>query len=248
MVLFASKKQRRLNLLGITALLLAGLSASSPAQIASFPTSQAPSLPSSEPPATASGITTGNFTGSVAAGQASSTVLPLTLKDALDRGLRQNLGLVLAGVDVRSARAARLKALSKLLPNVSAKLTESVQQNNLAAFGLPAFPGTPQIVGPFSLSDARAFVSQPLLDLTALNDERSAAFREHAAEFSNADAREIVVLIVANLYLQAVAGESRVLIATFTPIMGISILITMAAYAMRLRGGEAERPARVMAV
>jgi len=210
MVLFASKKQRRLNLLGIVALLLAGLSASSPAQIASFPTSQAPSLPSSEPPATASGITTGNFTGSVAAGQASSTVFPLTLKDALDRGLRQNLGLVLAGVDVRSARAARLKALSKLLPNVSAKLTESVQQNNLAAFGLPAFPGTPQIVGPFSLSDARAFVSQPLLDLTALNDQRSAAFREHAAEFSNADAREIVVLIVANLYLQAVAGESRV--------------------------------------
>src|SRR5438067_9060914 len=125
MVLFASKKQRRLNLLGIVALLLAGLSASSPAQIASFPTSQAPSLPSSEPPATASGITTGNFTGSVAAGQASSTVFPLTLKDALDRGLRQNLGLVLAGVDVRSARAARLKALSKLLPNVSAKLSES---------------------------------------------------------------------------------------------------------------------------
>jgi len=92
---------------GALALLLAGLSASSPAQIASFPTSQAPSLPSSEPPAAASGITTGNFTGSVAAGQANSTVLPLTLKDALDRGLRQNLGLVLAGVDVRSARAAR---------------------------------------------------------------------------------------------------------------------------------------------
>src|SRR5438552_801022 len=107
MVLFASKKQRRLNLLGIVALLLAGLSASSPAQIASFPTSQAPSLPSSEPPATASGITTGNFTGSVAAGQASPAVLPLTLRDALDRGLRQNLGLVLAGVDGRSAQAAQ---------------------------------------------------------------------------------------------------------------------------------------------
>src|SRR5438270_11008133 len=105
MVLFASKKQRRLNLLGIMALLLAGLSASSPAQIASFPTSPAPSLPSSEPPATASGITTGNFTGSVADGQASSTVLQLTLQDALDRGIRQKLGFELACVGYRSARA-----------------------------------------------------------------------------------------------------------------------------------------------
>src|SRR5207248_10545903 len=126
MVLFASKKQRRLNLLGIMALLLAGLSASSPAQIASFPTSQAPSLPSSEPPATASGITTGNFTGSVAAGKASPTLLPLTLKDALDRVLRQDLGLVLAGTDVSCVRAALLKALSNLLPKLSAKLTEPV--------------------------------------------------------------------------------------------------------------------------
>src|SRR5205085_8711396 len=149
-------------------------------------------------------------TGSVVAGQASGVVMPLTLNEALDRGLRQNLGIVLAGVDVRTARAARLKALSKLLPNISGKISESVLQNNLAAFGLPALPGTPQIVGPFSLSDARGFVSQPLLDLTALNDERSASFNQQAAEFSSADAREIVVLVVANLYLQAVAGEARV--------------------------------------
>src|SRR5205085_9353328 len=52
--------------------------------------------------------------------------------------------------------------------------------------------------------------SQPLLDLTALNDERSASFNQRAAEYSSADAREIVVLVVANLYLQAVAGEARV--------------------------------------
>ena len=96
------------------------------------------------------------FAGSVPAGKASSTVLELSLHDALDLSLKQNLGLIEGTQDIRSAQAARLRALSKLLPDINARIAESVQQNNLAAFGLPPFPGVPQIVGPFSLSALRS--------------------------------------------------------------------------------------------
>jgi len=150
------------------------------------------------------------FAGSVPAGKASSTVLELSLHDALDLSLKQNLGLIEGTQDIRSAQAARLRALSKLLPDINARIAESVQQNNLAAFGLPPFPGVPQIVGPFSLSDARASLSQSVLDLSAWNKEKSASLDQRAAQLSYADAREIVVVVVADMYLQAVASSARV--------------------------------------
>ena len=150
------------------------------------------------------------FAGSVPAGKASGTVLELSLHDALDLSLKQNLGLIEGTQDIRSAQAARLRALSKLLPDINARIAESVQQNNLAAFGLPPFPGVPQIVGPFSLSDARASLSQSLVDLSAWNKERSASLDQRAAQLSYADGREIVVLVIADLYLQAVASSARV--------------------------------------
>ena len=150
------------------------------------------------------------FAGSVPAGKASSTVLELSLHDALDLSLKQNLGLIEGTQDIRSAQAARLRTLSKLLPDINARIAESVQQNNLAAFGLPPFPGVPQIVGPFSLSDARASLSQSVLDLSAWNKEKSASLDQRAAQLSYADAREIVVVVVADMYLQAVASSARV--------------------------------------
>lgn len=150
------------------------------------------------------------FTGSVPAGNASGAVIQLSLKDAIDEALKQNLGLLAGNQNVRSAEGVRLRTLSNLLPNISAQVEESVQQINLAAFGLPRLPGTPAIVGPFGLSDARAFLSQPVIDLTALNNERAASLNTSAAQFSTADAREIVVLVVANLYLQTVATAARV--------------------------------------
>ena len=46
-------------------------------------------------------------------------VLPLSLQDAIDRGLKQNLGLLLSDADIRSARGQRWEQLSALLPHVS---------------------------------------------------------------------------------------------------------------------------------
>jgi outer membrane protein TolC len=150
------------------------------------------------------------FTGSVPAGKASGTTIDLSLRAALDLGLKQNLGLVEGSEDIRGAQAARLRALSKLLPDINGRVEESVQQINLAALGLPRNSLFPQIVGPFSFSDARASLSQALVDVSAWNRERSSSLDVQAARLSYTDAREIVVVAIADLYLQAVASSARV--------------------------------------
>jgi outer membrane protein TolC len=74
----------------------------------------------------------------------------LTLRDAITRALRYNLATIDSGQNAQIARGQRLLALSKLLPQVSAGLSENVEQLSLATFGLQQIHGIPNIVGPFS--------------------------------------------------------------------------------------------------
>src|SRR5215467_4806392 len=76
---------------------------------------------------TAPGVTTqGPFQGSVPTGKATGTSLALTLKDAVDRALKYNLGVIQSDQNTRSARAERLRYLSALLPTLYGQLTGSV--------------------------------------------------------------------------------------------------------------------------
>src|SRR5438132_2885966 len=88
------------------------------------------------------------FTGSVAQGKATPEVLPLSFKDAIDRGLRNNLGLLLQSDNTIAARGEKWKELSELLPNLTAATSENAAQTNLAAQGL-RLPGFSKIVGPY---------------------------------------------------------------------------------------------------
>ncbi|MGH9355536.1 MAG: TolC family protein, partial [Terriglobia bacterium] len=151
------------------------------------------------------------FFGSVPAGKATSGILPLSLRDAVERGLRYNLGLLLDEQSTLAERGARWQALSKLLPHVTTGTTENRQQINLQALGFPGgFPGVPSIVGPFSTFDARVFLSSPIVDLQHLRGERAASAAVRAAEYSEKDARNLVVLVVGNAYLVANTGAARV--------------------------------------
>ncbi len=151
-----------------------------------------------------------NYEGSVISGKVVPGELPLSLADAISRGLKNNLGGLLSNQDTRFAQAARLRALSNLLPNLTTRTSATEQQVNLAAFGFSGFPGVPAVVGPFSVYDARAFLTQSVLDFNALNNSRASSQSIKAANFSYQNARDTVVLAVANLYLQAIAGESRI--------------------------------------
>src|SRR5579864_1518314 len=66
--------------------------------------------PSSESNA-ASALSQGPFGGSVPEGKATGEVLPLTFRDAIDRGLRNNLGLLLQSDNTLVARAQRWQEL-----------------------------------------------------------------------------------------------------------------------------------------
>ena len=148
--------------------------------------------------------------GGIPQGEPTGSILPLSLSEALSRGLKHNLGARLSQESVSATRGARLLALSQLLPKVTAGVTEMQEQVNLAAFGFQGFPGMKTVVGPFNVFDVRAYVNQTILDFSALNRYRATTENLKAAEFSNDNTRDLVVFICANLYLQAVAGSSRI--------------------------------------
>jgi len=151
------------------------------------------------------------FLGSVPEGKATAGVLQLSFKDAIDRALRDNLGLLLASDSSLAARGEKWVELSHLLPNVSAAVTQSATQIDLAALGFRfSFPGVSSVVGPVGVFDARAFVTAPLLDWHSIERERGARASESAARYKYNDAREQVVLATGNEYLLTIAAGARV--------------------------------------
>jgi outer membrane protein TolC len=154
------------------------------------------------------------YLGGVPAGTLSPTPVALSLEDAVARGLKQNLGGVLATDVVTDARGQRWQELSALLPNVITDTGFGVHQINVkAAFGL-TIHGEPPIIGPFGYFDSRAYLTQSAFDWTSIERARSSTAQVRSAEFSSKDAREIVVLVIVSNYLLAIADQSEVESAT----------------------------------
>jgi len=153
------------------------------------------------------------FTGSEPEGKAMPEVLQLGYEEAIERGLRNNLGLLLSGDQTIMARGERWKELSNLLPNVTARIQEDVQTLSLTALGLKSnvfpFP-TPRVIGPFNYFDARASVTQSVFNFRDIEKERAASESLKSAQYTYKDARELVVLAVGNAYLLAIATGARI--------------------------------------
>jgi outer membrane protein TolC len=154
------------------------------------------------------------YLGGLPAGRLSPTPVALSLEDAVARGLKQNLGGVLATDVVTDARGERWQALSELLPNVITDTGFGVHQINVkAAFGL-TIRGEPPIIGPFGYFDSRAYLTQSAFDWSSIERVRSSKAQVRSAEFSSKDAREIVVLVIVSNYLLVIADQSEVESAT----------------------------------
>jgi outer membrane protein TolC len=143
-------------------------------------------------------------------------VVQLTLRDAMARGLKQNLGVLLSSDDVRTARGSRWQQLSTLLPNITTSSYWTGAQADLAEFGfgfkLPPSAGftIPTVVGPFSYFDTRAYVTQSIFDWKAINNTHAATENVKASQATYKDARDLVILSVGYTYLQAIADEARI--------------------------------------
>jgi outer membrane protein TolC len=136
--------------------------------------------------------------------------LRLTLRDAIARALRYNLATIESGQNAQIARGQRLLALSKLLPQVSAGLSENVEQLSLATFGLHQIPGFLNIVGPFSYTSVDGTLSQTLFSFESIQRFRAARTAEQAAQLSYQDILDAVTLTVGNTYLQVIEADSRI--------------------------------------
>ena len=150
-----------------------------------------------------------SYRGSLVEGKATADVLQLSIDEAMQRGLRTNLGLILQSSSERQASGQRLQQLQTLLPTVTGNVSYTVEQLNLAAFGLK-FPGINPIVGPFQVEDARAYATQNIVDLQALQNYLAAKHNFQSAKLTAQDARDLVVLTVGNAYLLCTADGARI--------------------------------------
>ena len=183
-----------------TLALMVGAAAASPVHAQQLP---------SQVPGTNTSPTAQSFQGSVTAGAATGQAIDLSLDDAIQRGLKNNLGAILSGTQTASARAQRLSQLQSLLPDVEFNAHEAVSQVDLAAEGL-RIPGFPTIIGPFGYTDLRASLSWSLVDLKSLHTYMAAKHQFKSAELTAQDARDLVVLTVGNAYMLVLADQGRV--------------------------------------
>src|ERR1700722_2533300 len=106
------------------------------------------------------------------------TRIELSLKAALDRGLRYNLGLIESNHASADVRAERLRALSVLLPQLATHGSQSYENLSFKEIGLklppiPGLPTLPSTSGGFGYQDARISLTQSVYDAELRNQYRA---------------------------------------------------------------------------
>jgi len=149
------------------------------------------------------------YQGSVTTVAPNGETLSLTLDDVVQRGLQNNLGILLSNTQSANERGQRLQYLQSLLPSIDANLKEGYLQSDLAAQGLK-IPGFPTIIGPFGYTDIRANLSWTVLSLNSLKTYMAAKHYFQASQLSAEDARQMVILTVGNAYLRILADQAQI--------------------------------------
>jgi outer membrane protein TolC len=134
----------------------------------------------------------------------------LTLRDAIQRGLRANLSVLVADTRIEEAEGTRMRRLSAaLLPRVSGQSYANLQNRNLQAFGI-SFPGIPTVVGPFSNFDFRLYAQENLLDLSSYRNWKASERALNMSKMDYQDARDLIIHSIAGFYLNGQSAQARV--------------------------------------
>jgi len=134
----------------------------------------------------------------------------LTLQDAIQTALKANLNVLAASAQVEGDEGTRSRRLSAaFLPRVNAQAYANVQNRDLRAFGI-SFPGLPEVVGPFSNYDFRAYAQQNIVDLQSYRELKASERALDAGKLDYQDARDLIVRSIAGLYLNAESAAARV--------------------------------------
>jgi outer membrane protein TolC len=161
---------------------------------------------------------TNPFYGSVTAHPASAEVLKLSLDEAIEMGLRNNLGLKEAENSEKALHGEKNEALQEFLPTISLSGGTGVFQHNLAALGFG--PGTISKFGSLppglseitrdDLTQGQLNFKQTLFSGPVIAGWKAAGAAERVAHFAKMSARGDVVQDVATAYLHAIAAASEV--------------------------------------
>ncbi len=156
--------------------------------------------------------------GGVRVDQATPGALPLSLDDAIARGEKRNLQMLLVIQNERMVRGQVLTVENSLLPSLTAKGDIEAQQINLAAqgfkgqslaaLGLP--PGEFSEIVKVNTASAQMSLNQQLFNVPAYYLYRSAQQALKVANFTTLNQLDAVTLAVGSQYLLSLADASQI--------------------------------------
>jgi outer membrane protein TolC len=164
------------------------------------------------------------FYGSVTAQPVASEPLKLSLDDAIQRGLNNNLGLKEAENGEKVLHGLKTEAMQEFLPTIWLTGDTGYYMHDLAALGFgpsviaefsSLFPGGKIPAGLSNitrddLTEGQIHFTQILFSGPVIQGWKAAGAAERAAYFNKMSARGEVVQQVATAYLRAIADESQV--------------------------------------
>ena len=147
----------------------------------------------------------------------------LTLTEAVQLALKQNLDIQIANLETASKQQERLIARSALLPQASFEAEDGINRHNLRALlGIQIpIPTVPHTIGPYQAVYVGPTFSAPIFDLTLIREFQASGHRVLASRADEETVREETVLLTVSEYMahlralaNITAAESRVGLAT----------------------------------
>lgn len=145
----------------------------------------------------------------------SAPELRLSLHDAIQASIDNNVNVRLLKERIAAAQSAANTSLGAMLPNVSGYLNGRSQTVNLAAFGLPpdrlsGLGLSRSVTDPFEVYDARASLVQNLFSLSLIQRWRAAKTGVEVATLEAEVAKRDVMATVGLLYMEALRADEAV--------------------------------------
>ena len=136
----------------------------------------------------------------------------LTLREAVQRGLENNVNVLTAWTQVDEAEGVRTRYKSALLPHVIAESYANLQRISLDAYGLTglAVVALPEATGPFSNYDFHFGAQQNLVDRHSYHEWKASEQIVDAGKLGYEGACDLVILAVADLYLKSQSAVARI--------------------------------------
>ena len=184
-----------------------------------IPAGDAASLPAAPPPTQeAIDAYERSLPGGVKVLRATREAVPLSLEEAINRGLRQSLQVALRKQNERRIRGLQSTVENALLPTLEAQFYTNAQEINLAAlgfkpaevvdFGFPA--GSFPLIVKVDVTSAQLTLNQQLFNVPAYYLYRASQKAQAVAGLETLNTREGVALMVGGQYLVILADDAQI--------------------------------------